>query len=273
MLYSWLFFLILTSACATRAKHAVLEGDIFVLKKRMLDIEHGITATRQEQDSKSTAGNRKIAGVQGRLDAFENKLQKITGQLDALKVGVITGRYPGLSSEHESVASTLSKLQTRTAELSATQATLLKEFKALLALYDKKKHVKRSKKRKKITNLAGLKTAFERQRYRYVFEDAPTVIKRLRGKSTRFEAMYLLAESTFKLGKIRDAALYFNDLVEAGGDDEKYLRLAKLRLGDCFRFLGDKKTARLFYQDVVDAYAGSEEAHKATEKLQALGAG
>ena len=272
MSYSLLFLLVLTSACATRAKHAALEGDIFVLKKRMLDIEHSITATRQEQDSKSSVGNKKIAGVRGRLDAFESKLQKITGQLDAVKVGVITGRYPGLSSEHESVAGTLSALQTRMDELSTTQAALLKEFKALLALYDRKNKVKRSKKRKKITDLAGIKTAFGRKHYRYVFEDARAVIKRLQGQATRFEAMYLLAESTFKLGKIRDAALYFNDLVDAGGE-KKFLRLAKLRLGDCFRHLGDKKTARLFYQDVIDNFSASKEAKKAAEKLQALDAG
>ena len=271
-MWQYLLLIVLSSACATRAKHAALEGDVFVLKKRLLDIENSITATRAEQDSKSTAGNKKIAGVQGRLNAFENKLQKITGQLDALKVGVITGRYPGLSSEHESIAGTLSKLQTRTDELSATQETLLKEFKGLLALYDKKKRVKRSKKRKKITNLTGLKKAFSRKRYRHVFEDAQAVIKRLRDKETRFEAMYLLAESTFKLGKIRDAALYFNDLVDAGSN-KKYLRLAKLRLGDCFRHLGDKKTARLFYQDVVSSFAASDEAKKAAEKLQALDGG
>ena len=271
-MWQYLLLFILISACATRAKHAALEGDVFVLKKRLLDIEHNITTTRKEHDSKSTAGNKKIAGVQGRLNAFESKLQKMTGQLDAMKVGVITGRYPGLSSEHESIAGTLSKLQARTDELSATQETLLKEFKALLALYDKKKRVKRSKKRKKITDLAGLQKAFDRKRYRHVFEDAQVVIKHLQGKPTRFEAMYLLAESTFKLGKIRDAALHFNDLVEAGGK-EKHLRLAKLRLGDCFRHLGDKKTARLFYQDVVDNFANSAEAKKATEKLQALDAG
>lgn len=268
-MWQYLLLLVLASACATRAKHAALESDVFVLKKRMLDIEHSITETRKEQDTKSTAGSKRIAGVQGRLNDIETKLQKMTGQLDALKVGVITGRYPGLSSEHESVAGTLSDLQVRTDALNATQKTLLKEFKALLALYDKKKKVKRSKKRKKIKDLAGLKDAFGRKHYRYVFEDAQVVIKRLQDKPTRFEAMYLLAESTFKLGKIRDAALYFNDLVEAGGE-QKFLRLAKLRLGDCFRHLGDKKTARLFYQDVVTNFADSDEAKKAKEKLQAL---
>ncbi len=267
--YLLLACVVLASACATRAKHAALESDLFVLKKRVLDIEYGIDATRKEQDTHSSAGNKRIASVHSRISAIETRLQKITGLLDAMKVGVITGRYPGLSAEHESVASTLSDLQARTAALNTTQETLLKEFKALLALYDKKKKVKRSKKRSKITDLAGLKVAFGRQRYSHVFEDAQAVIKRLQGQPTRFEAMYLLAESAFKLGKIRDAALYFNDLVDAGSD-KRYLRLAKLRLGDCFSHLGDKKTARLFYQDVANNFADSEEAKTATEKLQAL---
>lgn len=99
--YLLLACVVLTSACATRAKHAALESDLFVLKKRMLDIEHSIDTTRKEQDTKSTSGNKRIAGVQGRLDAIETKLQKMTGLLDAVKVGVITGRYPGLSAEHE----------------------------------------------------------------------------------------------------------------------------------------------------------------------------
>ena len=260
----------LVSACATRAKYAALEGDMFVLKKRILDIENGIDSTRKEQVDKNTAGNRRLAEVQRRIATLEVKLQKMQGLLDAVKVGVITGRYPGLGAEHESVAGTLSALQTNVDELSSNQKRVLKEFKSLLAVYDKQKRVKRSKKRKKIKDLAGLQQAFGRKRYRYVFEDAQAVIKRLQGQPKRFEAMYLLAESTFKLGKIRDAALYFNDLVEAGST-RRYQRLAKLRLGDCFRHLGDKKSARLFYQDVINNFADSEEAKKATAKLQSLG--
>ena len=267
--YGLVLMLLLTSACVTRVKHAALQSDVFVLKKRLLDMEQGININRKEQVDKNTAGSKRLAGVQERLDALERSIQRITGKLDALKVGVITGRYPGLSAEHESVAGTLSQLQLQTDSLVETQKTLLKEFKALLALYDKQNKVKRSKKRKKIKALAGLKTAFERKRYLHVFEDAPALITRTQDQEIRLEVMYLLAESTFKLGKIRDAALHFNDLLEVDSE-KKYMRFAKLRLGDCFRHLGDKKTARLFYQDVISNFADSDEAKKAMEKLQAL---
>lgn len=266
---SLLLLILLTSGCVTRAKHAALQNDLFVLKKRMIDIEHRIDAGRRDLETKNTTGNKRIAETQRGIDALENRLQEITGLLDALKVGVITGRYPGLDADHESVASALSELRVRTDNLAETQQTLLKEFKSLLALYDKRKKVKRSKKRKKIKDLAGLKTAFDRRRYLHVLEDARAVITRTKDEQARLETMYLLAESTFKVGRIRDAALHFNDLVEAGAD-KKYLRLAKIRLGDCFRYLGDKATARIFYQDLIDNFADSKEAQQAAEKLQAM---
>lgn len=264
----WLVLSLFSFSCATKNTTTALQSDVFLLKKRVLDVEHELgLARKRDQDKVAITNKRFVSGLQ-RLDVLEAKLRNMMGLIDALKVGVITGRYPGLDANSESVAGAITDLQMQVEEISTAQDRLLKEFKSLLSLYNKKKSIRRSKKRKKIANLAGLKTAFSRKRFKHVFEDAQAVAVKLQGKGKE-EALYLLAESTFKLGKIRDAALHFNELLELNAEG-KYVKTAKIRLGDSFRHLGDTATAKLFYQDLLDNHPKSAEASKAAEKLKSL---
>jgi TolA-binding protein len=46
-----------------------------------------------------------------------------------------------------------------------------------------------------------------------------------------------------------------------------------MRIGDCFKNLGDDTTARLYYEELIKEYPKSEEASKARESLAKLGKG
>ena len=258
-----------SSACVTHSTMNAWRSDVHNLKKRVLELERGLLEATEASTNKGNISTKQYTSNRQRLDDIDVKLQTIMGLLDSLKVGVITGKYPGLELESESVAGSIIDLQTRATEVEKSHTVLMQEFKRLVALYDKKRKVRQNKKRKAIADLQGLRFAFEKKRYLHVFEDARPVIKRMKEGDSKHEAMYLRAESAFKLGKIRDAALYYNELVEHA-DDGKYTKTAKVRLGDCFRYLGDVATAKLFYEDIVRSYPQSQEATKAEEKLQAM---
>lgn len=79
-----------------------------------------------------------------------------------------------------------------------------------------------------------------------------------------------MAESQFRVGNIQEAALKFNDFVDS--KPASHLAEAKMRLGDCFRHLGDNATAKVYYDEVTKQFPGSPEATKAGERLGELAA-
>ena len=266
-MYLIAFLSLLTASCLSTGSGSARKNELFILKKRVLTLERQLEANRQHRQNSLTTTSKRLTTNLKRLDNLEGKLHQTLGLIDALKVGVITGRYPGLEAGSDSIASAITDLQSRVQTIEETQTTLLKEFKTLVSMYGKKKLARKSKKRKKITSLIQMRSSFAKKRYRHVAEEGEAVVVKLEGNK-RQEALYLLAESTFKLGKIRDAALHFNELVESG--ENKYATQAKIRLGDCFRHLGDLATAKLFYQDLIDNHPQSAEAGKATVKLESL---
>ena len=75
-----------------------------------------------------------------------------------------------------------------------------------------------------------------------------------------------MAYKSIKLNRYKEAALQFNELVELK-PAAKSMALAKLRLGDCFKAMGDKDTSKLFYDEVIAKFPDSPEAAKAKKSL------
>jgi TolA-binding protein len=46
-----------------------------------------------------------------------------------------------------------------------------------------------------------------------------------------------------------------------------------MRLGDCFRNLGDAGTAKIYYEELIKEFPNSNEASKAKERLAEIGGG
>lgn len=113
----------------------------------------------------------------------------------------------------------------------------------------------------------SLKNAFDRKHYKEVAEDAPSVLKRAKGKDKE-DVLIMYGESLMKLGRQKEAAVQFGDLVDLKPGD-KHMAIAKLRLGDAFKALGDKDTSKLFYEEVSSKYAGTPEGEKAKKALKA----
>ena len=69
-------------------------------------------------------------------------------------------------------------------------------------------------------------------------------------------------------GEIREAALKYNEYIES--KPKENMSVALLRMGDCFKQLGDAETAKIYYQELIQKYSGTSEAKQAKDKLAKL---
>jgi TolA-binding protein len=264
------------AACVTPAEEQQLRDDIFGLQTRVLQMENQLSAQGKEIN---TATSRQEASVSTRLDKIAIELQRIKGDIDALRIGVTTGQLPGTDPDQEgSVAKTLTLLNERMALVEENQNKILGAIDKSVEASKKsgKKDDKAKEKAAKaaekksasLKNLDDMRTAFDKKKYKAIAEDGEKVLAGLKGKKDKQEATYILAESLYKSGEIREAALKYNDYIESKPKDN--MSLALLRMGDCFKQLGDAETAKIYYQELIQKYGGSAEAKQAKDKLAKL---
>ncbi len=258
-----LFCLLSLSACVTPAEERQIRNDISGLQARMLEMENAMSETGRSISNRS---NQHAASTNTRLDKIERDLQRIKGDIDALRVGVITGQMPGISSENEgSVAQSLELMRERLQTLEDEQKRVLEAIDQ--ANKSSKKKAKRQA-QNKVNNLKDMRRAFRDKRYAHVVESGSQVVRKQKQDADKQEALYILAESLYKMGRLRDAALRFNEYLEA--KPSKHLAHAKMRMGDCFRHMGDKETAKIYYEELLSKHKGSDEAEKAKDRLAKL---
>ena len=80
---------------------------------------------------------------------------------------------------------------------------------------------------------------------------------------------YFYSESLFKLGRISEAAIAYDALMKEKNLAEKTSKV-RLRMGDCFRFLGETKAALLYYQELIDKHPKTDEAKYAKKYIEKL---
>lgn len=256
------------TACITSKEKKDMQADIFNLQTRLLTLERDFADTLKESKGSADTAVKRIASTRAEVDRLTSDMQKVRGDIDALRIGVVTGKMPGTDAAQEgSVAVTLSKLESRLTNLEQTQTEILEAINKAGV----KKNSKKSAARKTSTSIGELQESFDAKKYKIVTEDAQRFIKEGDSKS-RAQAYYLLAESYFKLGDMRTAALKFNEFLETD-PPKNFIPLAKMRLGDCFRNLGDSGTAKIYYEELINDFPDSNEAAKAKERLAEINGG
>lgn len=123
---------------------------------------------------------------------------------------------------------------------------------------------------KGLLTVKQFRDAFGKRQFKRIIEDGPAAIKSAAKPKEKEEITWLLAESHYKLGQMREAALQFNEFIDSK-PAAKYLPQARLRMGDAFRNLGDPATARIYYQELITKHPKSPEASKAKDRLKELG--
>ncbi len=256
------------SGCITPNEKKEIRKDVFDAQARILHLEQLLNASAKG----GSESNKRAANTSASLDRMTRDLQMLRGEIDGLRIGVITGQMPGISEENaeRSIASTLSDLSMRMELVEKSQEELLAAIKSS-GKKSKNKSSRKSTPKKAVSRsltAKSIKTSFDKKRFTSVVEDAPKVIRKSSGKDKE-QTLYLFAESLYKLGKMRDAALKYNDFIESRPSN-KFLPRAKLRMGDCFRHLGDKDTAKLYYDELIREFPDSSQAGKAKEQIAKL---
>lgn len=260
-LISTLIFSLMITSCFTPSKERRINEDIFAVQTRLLSLESNFS----DANKNGNQATEKIASTGTELERLNQDIKKVQGDLDSLKVGVQTGRMPGTPENAESIGLRLDQFGKRL----ETMETRLDDF---LQAFEKSGLMKKGDKKgaeKSSTSLKDLQTAFDHRKFPTVIADAPKVIKNLKGIE-REHAVYLQAESLFKSGKMKEAAINYDEFLKSK-PHKKYLPFAKLRLGDSFKGMGEKDVAKIYYQELIKDFPDSSEAKKAKGQLSALG--
>jgi TolA-binding protein len=260
-----LFFACLSfAACITPSEKKSMKDDIFNVQTRLLNLERLLTDTSKEGKSNADAATKRIASTQSELEHINQELRQLHGDVDALRVGVTTGQMPGTDPNQQtnSIAGQVAKLGERLDAIEQAQEELLQAIrKAGIKKADKKKDS-----RNPAASIAELQQAFDEKRYKQVVDDGQRLIKD-GNAADREEARFLVAESYFKQGKMREAALKFGDFLDNKPANKKNVPAAKMHMGDAFRQLGDPQTARVYYEELVKEFPGTAEADSAKARL------
>lgn len=259
------------TGCMTPAEERQLKDDIFTLQTRLMAMEGQVNNQGKEFSAQS---GRTEASMATRLDKLAIEIQRVKGDIDALRVGLTTGQLPGTDGMQETAA------QKNMADIFSRIDAIEENQNKIVAAIDKAIETKKPEKKstnsnsekkesaERLKSFKDLKSAFEGKNYKLISEYGDKLVDSFKQKKTRQEALYMLAESHYKSGKIRDAALRYNDYLESKPTENVSFSL--LRMGDSFKQLGDAETAKIYYQELIQKYGKSEEAKQAKEKLSKL---
>jgi TolA-binding protein len=246
------------SSCFTPSKEKTIRRDIATLEAKITKLETDSRTVPQTQ-------GKSIASTQTDLDKTRQEVRFMQGEIDRLIVGVRTGELPGDQEAGQSISKSVAELDERISTVEANQAAILELLEKAIG---KSGSQKTSSKTPSIKSVSELENAFQAKRYMHVANSASSFMK-AKNRNDREKATFLNAESLFKLGRIQDAALAFNDYIDKF-PESKNAAHARMRLGDSFRFLGDKETSKSFYKEVVAKHSGTEEAKRSAERLEKL---
>lgn len=259
------------TGCMTPAEERQLKDDIFTLQTRLMAMEGQVNNQGKEFSAQS---GRTEASMATRLDKLAIEIQRVKGDIDALRVGLTTGQLPGADGMQETAA------QKNMADIFSRIDAIEENQNKIVAAIDKAIETKKPEKKstnsnsekkesaERLKSFKDLKSAFEGKNYKLISEYGDKLVDSFKQKKTKQEALYMLAESHYKSGKIRDAALRYNDYLESKPTENVSFSL--LRMGDSFKQLGDAETAKIYYQELIQKYGKSEEAKQAKEKLSKL---
>ncbi len=250
--------LVLLSSCMTPMQKREMNDDIQRLKENVSILQQSLNEGRTHVQASGEVHQKNLASTHADLDRVQQDIKRIKGDIDTLKVGVTMGQLPGQETPPEgSVAAQLTEVRSRLEALEARVSDLASAG-----------AVKKSDKKDSSSVNAdtdSLEKAFERKHYKEVVQDAPSVLKKLKGKD-RERVLSMFGESLMKTNKHKEAALQFNEILE-GKPSEKSAAYAKLKVAECFKAMGDKDTSKLFYEEVISKYPDSPEAAKAKKAL------
>lgn len=236
--------------CISTKRERDLQARVFDTQARLMKLENILG-----DGSKTQQVGHQLASTESRFERLEKDLRVLRGEQDRLRVGVLTGQMPGeAASEAVSVAERIALLEQRFADMEM----LLEEIKGQKSSNN---FSQKSSQKNQKESFASLQEAFDAKQYKKVVSSAPGLLKSAKGDEKQ-KLSYIYAESLFQQKDYRNAALAYDTYVNINPNKADQ-GSALLRLGDCFRNIGDKATAKIYYQEIIEKFPNSEYANAA----------
>lgn len=252
-----------SASCMSFRAEKQMRDDMFKMQTRLLELEKGVQKDSAGISKRADQASQGVASISSSINSLEREIQQLGGQVDMFKYALEKGEMPGAMESEDSLFSRLSNIEERVAQMEETQKDILTMIEGLDTKGKNKSNLKSNK---SIGSLSEAREAFKKKRYSYLKRDIPALKKKMSRKSSKQELSYLYAESLYKLGSLKDAAIEFHDFLDSK-PAKKYLPHAKMRMGDCYRHLGDKETASIYYEELISEYPKTTEATWAKERL------
>ncbi len=251
--------LILNTSCALMNPPSRHQNELVSMQTRIMQLEE------QSKSKPGSLDGKNLARLQTTVNRLERQLRLVNGQVDAVKAG-----HGVASSPTAADSATIAGLEGRIAQLESQQKEFVLEIERLSSASVAKSTSKTnaSPKNSGVSDFAGLRDLFDRKKYADVLANADKVKSTVKNPQ-KMEYDYILAESHFALGDMKNAALKYNEYLDRKPKGQAFAH-AKLRMGDCFRQLGDLDTAKIYYNEVIAYDSKIGEAKIAKQRLQQL---
>lgn len=279
-----ILFSLTMTGCLTLNEQQVMRDDIGRLQAKVLEVEQNMAAEKA-----SGGAAKQLASSNANIDRLSQQQSKMAGEIDGLRRALERGEMPGSEHQKDSIFAKMENLELRMAELEQAQREiieLLEKSNIKLASSGSdpigNQQVSEGKTNKEVepklnvdpkaTGSKGIKEArvlFTKNKWKQIIEMAPQALASLEKNAEKEEFFSLYAESLFKSGDIKESAIKYNEFLEMK-PSKKHLAQAKMRMGDCYRHLGDADTALIYYQEVVRDFPKTEQGIKSKERISQL---
>lgn len=234
-----------------------IEKDVVEMKNRVGSLESTLNKTTSAQ----------LATTSAKAQNLEEEVNRLKGRMDTLEVAMKTGSIPG-SVEDEFSQPT--SLPARVKELESIVNMLQNKYSSAPQAKQKDVLITPNKPAatttQVIVGINGLRNAFTKKKYSFIIANAGFALKNAESKD-KAEIIYLKARSHHFKNQTREAALLFDEFIKSKPTNKNDIAQAKLYLGDCFKKLGDKKTAKIYYQEVKTGFKNTIYSKAAQRRL------
>jgi len=269
------------TGCLTLNEQRQMRTDIGRLEDQLKQLEQNLS-----QEKTSGTGVKAMASTGANIDRLAQQQSKMAGDIDLLRRALEKGEVPGVDTGKDSLLGRLNSLESRMTAVEMSQKEiieLLEKSKGSIQVSRPESSASEAKPAKeqdsklivdpKESGSKAIKEArvlFNKNKWKQVIEVAPQWLPKFDKKVEKEEFFSIYAESLFKNGDIKEAAIKYNEFLEMK-PSKKFLPLAKMRMGDCYRHLGDNDTALIYYNEVIKDFPKSDQGMKSKERVAQIG--
>lgn len=277
-------FLLLPCALVSCQTDKDLERDrrIFSMQTKLLELEKSFNRNSEVSEKNLSRGmveyqsfseemGRNLQILEGKVQTLEHFLGVDEIQADEFASKAPEQKIAVLTSDLDHLSHRVEELEKKLETVNNTQNELFKSVESVLKAGGNKKFGSSSSSSSKKVSFSSVKEvekAYEDKWYTHIIENYETTKNKL-PKADQYDVSFFYGGSLFKLGRISEAALVFDELLNEKRKSDKLPQIY-LRLGDCFRLLGKKDVALIYYEELIEKYPKESQAKVAKDYLEQL---